>query len=164
MHVVNLTPPGVEPHDLELDSRRIDQLDRASVILELGKGFQPAVEKAAARRGSKTVRVLTARLDGQGPTVKVGVRPEKIKLEVDQGDPPSGWNCVSGTLRVSTFVGVSHQFTVDGPADTTLTVYAQNLGGDPVPQPGQRVRLVWRPEHTFVVKPSAPLADWEEEQ
>ncbi len=31
------------------------------------------------------------------------------------------------------------------------------------PQAGDRVRLVWRPEHTFVVAPSEPLADWEEE-
>ncbi len=45
-----------------------------------------------------------------------------------------------------------------------MTVYAQNLGAGPVPAPGDRVRLLWRPEHTFVVKPSEPLADWEEER
>ena len=104
------------------------------------------------------------RMEGTDSRQKVGVRPEKIRLQDTATPAPDGWNWVEGLLRVTTFVGVSHQFTVDGPADTTLTVYAQNLGGDPVPQPGQRVRLVWRPEHTFVVKPSAPLADWEEEQ
>ena len=58
----------------------------------------------------------------------------------------------------------SHQYTVDGPGGSTLTVYAQNLGGDDVPSAGEAVRLVWRPDHTFAVKPSEPLADWEEEQ
>jgi hypothetical protein len=30
-------------------------------------------------------------------------------------------------------------------------VYAQNLGGDAVPAAGDRVQLMWRPEHTFAV-------------
>ena len=114
--------------------------------------------------GGTVVHVPTSRLDGPESVVRVGVRPEKIRLERDQGEVPSGWNAVSGTLRVSTFIGVSHQYTVDGPGGRTLTVYAQNLGGDDVPSSGEAVRLVWRPEHTFAVKPSEPLADWEEEQ
>jgi spermidine/putrescine transport system ATP-binding protein len=102
-------------------------------------------------------------LNGAGPAVKVGVRPEKIRLQPEADEVPSGWNCVTGTMRVATYVGVSHQFTVDGPEGRVLTVYAQNLGSETVPAPGSRVRLVWRPEHTFVVRPSEPLADWEEE-
>lgn len=96
--------------------------------------------------------------------VKIGVRPEKIRLERGSDGAADGWNSVAGTLRVATFVGVSHQFTVEGPDQRVLTVYAQNLGGEPIPQPGEPVRLLWRPEHTFVVDASAPLADWEEEQ
>jgi spermidine/putrescine transport system ATP-binding protein len=109
-----------------------------------------------------SVAVPTERLNGQTATVKIGVRPEKIKLEGDTGDPPAGWNSVTGTLRMATFVGVSHQFTVDGPGERTLTVYAQNLGAESIPAPGQQVRLLWRPEHTFVVRPSAPLSEGEE--
>ena len=85
-------------------------------------------------------------------------------MQRDVGDASNGWNSVGGTLRVVTFVGVSHQYTIEGPAGKTLTAYAQNLGGDDPPGQGERVRLVWRPEYTFVVKPSEPLADWEEEQ
>jgi len=99
-----------------------------------------------------------------GAIVKVGVRPEKIRLEADGGDPPPGMNTVAGTLRVTTYMGVSHQYTVDGPDGKTITVYSQNLGGAWVPERGERVRLVWRPDHTFVVRPSPPLADWEEER
>jgi spermidine/putrescine transport system ATP-binding protein len=114
--------------------------------------------------GGSVVHVPIERLNGQDGRVKVGVRPEKIRLELDQGDPQPGWNSVPGTLRESTYVGVSHQYTVDGPGDRTLTVYAQNLGHTPAPGLGERVRLVWRPEHTFAVQPSEPLADWEEEK
>ena len=35
-------------------------------------------------------------------------------------------------------------------------------GGRGLPQPGQRVRLEWLPEHTFVVAPSVPLSEEEE--
>jgi spermidine/putrescine transport system ATP-binding protein len=109
------------------------------------------------------VRVPAASMNGGGSTVKLGVRPEKIRLQTESEEPPAGWNAVTGVLRVTTYVGVSHQYTVEGPAGKTITVYAQNLGGDVVPHEGEQVRLVWRPEHTFVVQASAPLADWEEE-
>ena len=110
-----------------------------------------------------TVTVPAGDVAVTGARVKLGVRPEKIHLEADQGDPGNGWNSVSGILRMATFVGVHHQYTVDGPEGRTLTVYEQNLGSGTIPAPGQQVRLRWRPEHTFVVLPSEPLADWEEE-
>jgi zinc transport system substrate-binding protein len=46
--VENLTPPGVEPHDLELAPDDIEAIATADVILYLGGGFQPAVEDALA--------------------------------------------------------------------------------------------------------------------
>jgi spermidine/putrescine transport system ATP-binding protein len=109
------------------------------------------------------VAVPTARLDGAGPSVKVGVRPEKIRLERDEGEAPSGWNCVAGTLKMAAYIGVSYQYTVEGPGGTTLTVYEQNIGTDDAPRPGERARLVWRPEHTFVVSPSPEPIEEEEE-
>ena len=97
-------------------------------------------------------------------TVRVGVRPEKISLEADEGDPPSGLNSVSGLLRMSTYIGVSHQYAVEGPKAKTITVYVQNLGAGRVLQPGDRVRLTWKPEHTFAVNPAEPLEKEEEEE
>lgn len=44
--VENLTPPGVEPHDLELAPDDIEAIATADVIVYLGGGFQPAVEDA----------------------------------------------------------------------------------------------------------------------
>jgi zinc transport system substrate-binding protein len=46
--VENLTPPGVEPHDLELAPDDVETIANADVILYLGAGFQPAVEDALA--------------------------------------------------------------------------------------------------------------------
>ncbi len=100
-----------------------------------------------------------------GSSIRVGVRPEKISLEADTGEAaPDGYNSVTGVLRVATYIGVSHQYKVVGPGGTELTVYVQNIGAARPPSPGERVRLLWRPEHTFAVKPSEPLAEWEEEQ
>jgi len=46
--VVNLTPPGVEPHDLELSPSDVERVRDAEVVLYLGRGFMPALEDAVA--------------------------------------------------------------------------------------------------------------------
>ena len=45
--VSDLTPPGSEPHDLELTPSKVRTIDEADVVLLLGHGFQPQVEDAA---------------------------------------------------------------------------------------------------------------------
>jgi zinc transport system substrate-binding protein len=44
--VYNPVPPGAEPHDLELTPRSIERIQGSRVFLYLGKGFQPAVDRA----------------------------------------------------------------------------------------------------------------------
>lgn len=56
--VTNLTPAGAEPHDLELTPDQIDEVLDAKVVVELGRGFQPAVEQAAEQRDGPTVQLL----------------------------------------------------------------------------------------------------------
>jgi spermidine/putrescine transport system ATP-binding protein len=101
---------------------------------------------------------------GVGESVLVGVRPEKITIRSD-GDGPteSGWNSVTGLLRMATYIGVSHQYKVEGPGGHELTVWVQNLGAEPAPTPGERVRLSWRWEHTFAVLPQEGITMEEEE-
>ena len=67
--VTNLTPVGAEPHDLELNSDQLDRLLDAKVAFVLGRGFQPAVEKAADRRDGPTVELLPKLVDAQGKKV-----------------------------------------------------------------------------------------------
>ena len=43
--VVSLTPPGAEPHDLELGPRQVAAVGEADLVVYLA-GFQPAVDKA----------------------------------------------------------------------------------------------------------------------
>jgi zinc transport system substrate-binding protein len=56
--VKNLTPPGAEPHDLELTPRQVAEIQAANVVLYLSHGFQPAVSKAIEQARGKTVDVL----------------------------------------------------------------------------------------------------------
>ena len=127
----------------------------ASNLLEGRVESRGPTEGTVVVEGGSTVRVPLEQLNGSGAIVKVGVRPEKIRLEKDVGPAPAEWNTVRGLLRMASFVGVSHQYTVEGPGGKELTVYAQNDGAEDVPHPGDRVRLLWRPEHTFVVAAEA---------
>ena len=56
--VENLTPPGAEPHDLELTPRAVARIERARVVLYLGHGFQPAVSDAVRNASGIEVDVL----------------------------------------------------------------------------------------------------------
>jgi zinc transport system substrate-binding protein len=56
--VHNLTPPGAEPHDLELTPREVARIQDASVVLYASHGFQPAVSKAVEQARGKKVDVL----------------------------------------------------------------------------------------------------------
>ncbi len=56
--VRNLTPPGAEPHDLELTPREVARIQDASVVLYLSHGFQPAVSKAVEQARGKKVDIL----------------------------------------------------------------------------------------------------------
>jgi zinc transport system substrate-binding protein len=57
--VVNLTPPGAEPHDLELMPRAVGRIESADVVLYVSHGFQPAVSKAVDQASGTAVDVLS---------------------------------------------------------------------------------------------------------
>jgi zinc transport system substrate-binding protein len=56
--VDNLTPPGAEPHDIELTPRDVARIQTAGVVLYLSHGFQPAVEQAVKNAGGKQIDIL----------------------------------------------------------------------------------------------------------
>jgi zinc transport system substrate-binding protein len=56
--VTNLTPPGVEPHDLELTPRDVAQVHDADVVLYLDAGFQPAIDDAVEEASGEVVDLL----------------------------------------------------------------------------------------------------------
>lgn len=57
LEVSNLTPPGVEPHDLEATTGDVQAIHSADLVLLLGHGFQPQLEDAAGR-GKRVVWLL----------------------------------------------------------------------------------------------------------
>lgn len=63
VQVTNLTPAGSEPHDLELTSDQIDSIEDAAVLVFMGRGFQPALERAADRAEGAKVDVLAGLAD-----------------------------------------------------------------------------------------------------
>jgi zinc transport system substrate-binding protein len=58
LEVDNLTPPGVEPHDLEVSSNDVRALQSADLVLLMGKDFQPQLEEAAGRGDSEVIELL----------------------------------------------------------------------------------------------------------
>jgi zinc transport system substrate-binding protein len=59
----NLTPPGVEPHDAELSPDQAEAIEAADLVLTIGGGFQPSLEKAAGRRKSGVITAVSAGVD-----------------------------------------------------------------------------------------------------
>jgi zinc transport system substrate-binding protein len=57
VEVVNLTPPGAEPHDLELSAQAVEDVVDAELVVYLG-GFQPALDDAVAARDGGSLDVL----------------------------------------------------------------------------------------------------------
>jgi zinc transport system substrate-binding protein len=58
VRVSDLTPAGVEPHDLELTSDDVDTILDADLAVVMGHDFQPAVEHSADDRDGPTLTVL----------------------------------------------------------------------------------------------------------
>jgi zinc transport system substrate-binding protein len=56
--VTNLTPPGVEPHDLELSGSDIRTIADADLVLYLGHDFQPALDDAIGSTSAHAVDLL----------------------------------------------------------------------------------------------------------
>ena len=61
--VENLTPPGAEPHDLEVSPSDVSKIKSADLVLLLGHGFQPQLEDAAGSGPDVVALLDTLALD-----------------------------------------------------------------------------------------------------
>jgi spermidine/putrescine transport system ATP-binding protein len=105
--------------------------------------------------------------------VRIGVRPEKLRVLALHGDGTSttddGTNAIEGVVLDASYIGVSTQYLVETKDGHKLTVYAQNLetsGASEALADGQRVKLTWKPQHTFVIdhtRPEPSAGDLQEE-
>ena len=119
------------------------------------------------------VRVPSSALDDT-TKVRIGIRPEKLRVhplsEGESKEADADANAIEGSVLDASYIGVSTQYLVETADGRRLTVYAQNLetsGAGEVLANGQRVRLTWKPQHTFVISrdgtPAPPGAPDEEE-
>jgi zinc transport system substrate-binding protein len=71
--VENLTPPGAEPHDIELTPGDIEDIQNADLVLYLGHGFQPAMAKAVANRSGPSIDLLSGQELNSAPEGEEGL-------------------------------------------------------------------------------------------
>ena len=115
---------------------RIEQLGTPAGVYE-----HPATEFVAGFVGTSNI----LERDGR----RVTVRPEKIQMHLDEagaGEP--------GRIRDVVYVGSFTRYIVELDSGGELTVVRQNLetsSADALEFQGRRVRLEWRPEHTFAI-------------
>jgi spermidine/putrescine transport system ATP-binding protein len=120
-------------------------------------------EATVSLAAGPVVKVPSARIPSDaGSALKVGVRPEKITITAGERDPDPALNHIGGTVAMTTYIGVSHQYKVEAAGGAVLTAYVQNLGAEEAPRQGEQVTLSWKPEHTFAVTPQEGLSMEEE--
>ncbi len=113
---------------------RIEQLGTPEEVYE-----HPATEFVAGFVGISNVLERGGR--------RFTVRPEKIQMQFDDagdGEP--------GVIRDVVYVGMFTRYIVELDSGGALTVVEQNLetsSVDVLESKGKRVRLEWRPEHTY---------------
>ena len=102
------------------------------------------------------VRAPSASVNG-GSSVRIGIRPEKLRVLAvgdDTAAAANGANALEGVVLDASYIGVSTQYLIETGDGHKITVYAQNLetsGAGEAHPDGQRVRLTWQPQHTFVI-------------
>jgi zinc transport system substrate-binding protein len=76
VHVTNLTPAGAEPHDLELSPDDVAAVKDAGLVLLMGHGFQPQLERAARASNGVSLPLLnTPGIDRRGNDPHVWLDP-----------------------------------------------------------------------------------------
>ncbi len=104
--------------------------------------------------GGRELRVRSDRLKGHGQRVRIGVRPEKIVVLPANENVSEGWNSFEGQIDLSVYTGIGHQYTVTDEHGHSFSAYVQNRDSAAAPSRGDKVRIAWLPEHTFVVTPT----------
>ena len=120
-----------------------------ATVRETEDGYAHVNTHDGARLRVPADRVASA----SGTAVRIGVRPEKIRLAPAIEEAAADANVLRGTVIVSAFLGVSIQYLVRAAGGEELTVIAQNADGAAHDSlgAGQDVQLTWNPNHTFVV-------------
>lgn len=97
--------------------------------------------------------VPTAAVDGRS-AIRIGVRPEKIRLAKDASSIADRMNRLEGRVIDASYLGASTSYIIESKAGDRLTVFEQNVertSHGSLHRPGEDVLLSWSPDHTFAV-------------
>lgn len=100
-----------------------------------------------------TVRIPSSVTNGKA-SIKVGVRPEKIRLHADAASIPDRMNRLRGRVIDASYLGASTSYLIESIAGERLTVFEQNVertSHGSLHRAGEEVHLAWSPDHTFAV-------------
>jgi len=126
---------------------RVEQVGAPAEVYE-----HPETEFVAGFVGVSNV--LERTLNGQ-PS-RFTVRPEKIRILEEHESAEPGAHFESGRIRDVVYVGMVTRYSVELDDGGELMVIRQNLettSGEALEARGRRVRLAWRPEHTYAINP-----------
>ncbi|CAN5145507.1 ABC transporter ATP-binding protein [soil metagenome] len=122
---------------------RVEQVGAPAEVYE-----HPATEFVAGFVGVSNV------LERDG--ARFTVRPEKIHVRTQDDPFDGGIESEIGTIRDVVYVGMVTRYVVELDRGGELMVVRQNLetsSQDALEERGRRVRLEWRPEHTYRIEP-----------
>lgn len=98
----------------------------------------------------RRIEIPRARAQRHAGDVTIGVRPEKLMLQVTEPAAAAGTNVIGpGRVVDVSFSGVSTQYQVQVAGVGLLTVFAQNMVFGPVVNVGAEVWLSWTVDHGF---------------
>jgi len=121
---------------------RVEQIGAPAEVYE-----RPATEFVAGFVGVSNVLERNER--------RFTVRPEKIRM-LDEGEAAERGDTVEpGRIRDVVYVGMITRYIVELDSGGELTVVRQNLetsSQEALESKGRRVRLAWRPEHTYEIE------------
>jgi putative spermidine/putrescine transport system ATP-binding protein len=122
---------------------RIEQVGTPAEVYE-----HPATEFVAGFVGVSNV----LERDGR----RITIRPEKIHLLAEDELATRGDHVEPGRIRDVVYAGMVTRYHVELDRGGELIVVRQNLetsSDEALEEQGKRVRLEWRPEHTYIVTP-----------
>ncbi|GHH74411.1 ABC transporter ATP-binding protein [Promicromonospora soli] len=127
-----------------LDTGEVLGVDVAGTRLQVPAGRVSTGVSGVALRQAQDPPVET------GAVVQLGVRPEKVRILLNGGEPTPGSNVLGpGKVTDVSFTGVSTQYQVDLGDLGLHDVFAQNSSGAPTVRVGDAVRLAWDVDRTF---------------
>jgi zinc transport system substrate-binding protein len=102
--VTDLTKPGAEPHDVELNPRQVAQIVDAGLVVYL-KGFQPAVDQAVEQEGKGHALDAASVVSLLPLSTGTGGQPTGTEKESAHGMDPHVWLDPERYARIADAVG-----------------------------------------------------------